>query len=416
MRKALLLLFLIGSVQLMLTAQTDRARAFSAGNGMAGNVSYAIGLPFFSQPETDDMSASEGVMHAQLVRVDIQLADCQNAELVSPTKVKDSTKFFEGYDGEEMVFKGETIMVFPAGHYDSTALDAAHYNWDAEFNYDSLTTLVLDVWPIYEIFDTLYIDSADLATYAQDELNLPETAPALHGGPNLYELVTVEHSCDSICHFFVNLCGGIITDADGNEYHSLFVGSSHPYCWTAINMRNTKTNNGDEVNAMVYDAPTHHNVDENLETYGRLYTWYAAVGLPDGSDAEPARTVNGNFVTGICPAGWHIPDSANVLSLASIDAFSLMSEDLWLMPGTNTTGFAALPAGMYNASPARFENLLGQTSYWSTEQHNSYAALACSLYYGCNITVLDEFLLDQGLSVRCVKNQMFDDEGNELND
>lgn len=415
MRKALFLLFLFASVQLV-TAQTDGARAFSSGGGMAGNVSYSFGLPFFSQPEADGMSVSEGVMHAQLVRLDIELADCQNAELVSPAKVKDSTKFFMGYDGEEMVFNGETILVFPAGHYDSTSLADAHYNWDAEFNYDSITTLVLDVWPIYEIFDTLYVDSADLAGYAQRELNLPSDAAALHGGPNKYDLVTVEHNCDSICHFFVNLCGGIVKDAEGNEYPSLFVGDPRPYCWTAINMRNTHTNAGEEVEGLVYQSPEFPNEQENLDTYGHLYTWYAAVGLPNGSDAEPARTVNGNFVTGICPPGWHIPDSANVVSLASVDALGLMSTNLWLKPGTNTTGFTALPAGIYESNIDRFENLLGQTSYWSTVKVNTTAAKVCSLYYGCQITVLEDMLIDKGLSVRCVKNQMFDEEGNELND
>ena len=53
MRKALFLLFMFASVQLV-TAQTDFARSFSSGGGMAGNVGYAIGLPFFSQPETDN--------------------------------------------------------------------------------------------------------------------------------------------------------------------------------------------------------------------------------------------------------------------------------------------------------------------------------------------------------------------------
>lgn len=400
-----------------LQAQTNTANGFSICVGMAGNVSYTYGNLFFSQPENENLSVNEGVMHAQLIRKDLELAGCQNQLNVSPQHVKDTSGFFLGYEGEEMVFDGNQISVFPAGHYDSTAYEALHYNWDSQFNYDSLTTLVMEIYPIYEFFDTLYLDSTLLADYAFTTLQIPTTYAPLHGGPNKYYLHTEEYGCDSIRHFFVNLCGGVIKDGDGNSYESLFVGyAPQRYCWTARNLRNTHDAEGNEIPNMIYYSQQFPNEEENLEQYGRLYTWYAAVGVPENSSDEPAITQNGGFVTGICPKGWHIPNAQNLASLTPIDAYDLMSQNLWLKPGTNYTGFNALPAGFYNADTERFENLLGQTLYWSTVQVNRNSSRACSLFYGCDAVTEETIAANYGLSVRCVKNQMYDEDGNELND
>lgn len=426
MKKRTLLVFALLLAVTIVQAQTgnygDFAYGFGAAGGEAGNTSIVFGLPFYSQPgNAGSYSTSEGVMQAQLIRVDIELAGCQNDSLaVSPAHVKDSTGFFLSYDGEDIVFRGEVINVFPAGRYDSTSYDAGHYNWNAQYNYDSLTTLLLDVWPIYELFDTLYLDSAEIVTdYAHNVLLIPAGIDQpLHGGPNMYELTTADHGCDSIRHFFVNLCGGMVKDADGNEYASVYVGTApRRYCWTKSNMKTTTYVSGGNVPNMIYFADGHTDTIANLETYGRLYDWYAAVNVPEGSDDEPARTVNGNFVTGICPAGWHIPDSANIGSLYEEDALDLMSDILWLIPGHDTgAGFYALPAGMYSSITGRFENMLGDTFFWSSVKHSYSECWGCSLAYGCNKLIMDDMTFENGASVRCVKNQMYADDGSELND
>ena len=423
MKKTLLILSLLLSVVLV-RAQSDYGKfayGFGSAGGQVDNSSFVMGMPFFSQYEGTDNSVNEGIMHAQLVRLNMVLEGCQNDSAhVSPTHVKDTSKFFLDYPGEDIVFNGQTINVFPAGTYDSTAFDDGHYNWDAQYNYDSLTTLLLNVWPIYEFFDTLYLDSTEIVTdYATDVLHVPAYGwHQLHGGPNQYDLLTVEHSCDSIRHFFVNLCGGTVKDADGNGYESVYIGVAPArYCWTKPNMKTTHYIDGGDVASMIYNAEGHSNEAENLERYGRLYNWYAAVNLPEGSTADPAVTLNGGFVTGLCPKGWHIPDSANIHGLNQVDALDLMSDILWLIPGHDTgAGFYALPAGMYLAAISRFENLLGQTYFWSSVRHSHSECWYCSLEYGCNLFITDEMSVDNGASVRCVKNQMFDNDGNELND
>jgi uncharacterized protein (TIGR02145 family) len=141
------------------------------------------------------------------------------------------------------------------------------------------------------------------------------------------------------------------------------------------------------------------------------------VNLPHGSDEEPPSNRNNHFVRGICPSGWHIPDSINMFSLNNINAFDIMADTLWLIPGYDSgDGFYALPAGFFNDVTHRFENLLGSTYFWSTVRKSHFEAMICSIAFGCNIVGADEISLDNGLSVRCVKDEVFDSDGNEVND
>lgn len=422
-KKILLILSLFLSV-LFAEAQSNSSKKFAHGFSIAtsnaGNVSYSLGQPFAKQLGTTSYSVDEGVMQAQLIRREIKLEGLQNDSLaVSPTHVQDTSGFFSGYAGIEKMFNGRIIRVFPEGHYDSTSTTTGHYSWKASFNYDSLTTLVMDIWSIYELFDTLYLDSVEILTdYAHNVLLLPDTIhQPLHGGPNTYLLKTTEHQGDSIRHYFVNLCGGKVADADGNEYASLYIGDApERYCWTKTNLKSTTYVSGGDVPSMIYNGGTYTNEEENLAVFGRLYNWYAAVNLPLGSTDNPPTTANGDYVTGICPAGWHIPDSLNMSSLNNINSYDLMANILWLIPGNDTgEGFYALPAGIYNKVTRRFENLLGETHFWSCVRYNIDKGMACSLVFGCNLVVSVDMSVESGLSVRCVKNQVYDESGNELN-
>jgi len=424
LKKILLCMSVLLSVFLT-NAQPDSQRKFAHGFSLATrdarNISYSLGQPFAKQLESPSYSVAEGVMQAQLIRHNMYLAGLQNDSLaVSPTHVQDTSGFFIGYAGIEKMFNGRMIRVFPEGHYDSTSTSTGHYSWKATFNYDSITTLVMDIWSIYELFDTLYLDSVEILTdYAHNVLHLPDSInQPLHGGPNTYMLKTTGHYGDSIRHFYVNLCGGLVADADGNKYSSLYVGEPPgKYCWTKSNLKTTTYVTGGHVPNMIYNGGAHTNEAQNLATYGRLYNWYAAVNLPTGSPDDPPTNINGGFVTGLCPAGWHIPDSANMYSLNSINSFDLMSDILWIVPGNDTgAGFYALPAGFYNGTTYRFENMLGETHFWSCVRRDLDLGWVCSMVFGCNFLFEEELYVENGLSVRCVKNQVYDENGYELND
>ncbi len=154
---------------------------------------------------------------------------------------------------------------------------------------------------------------------------------------------------------------GTVTDIDSNEYTTHVYNTTE---WMTENLRTTRLNNGDSIPLKVcedtvwaasevgeYPAYCFYNDSvENGEKYGLLYNWSAAAD------------------TGICPEGWHLPDTADWLALAEYIVGSenydcemgrkngtvqsvgsmLKSSDLWkssTTSGTNDSSFNALPAG-----------------------------------------------------------------------
>lgn len=355
---------------------TKTSHSFVTSQGQAGNVSYSYGQIFSHQLKAaSGEDVVPGVQQAQLIRETIDTALCQND--VQP---------IAGFDFHSLDAEGKII---PAGQYDS-----AHYT-SSVLNYDSLTEITLTVWPIYEGTDTLRL--------SYDQM----VERGFEPGRNDLLLNSI-HDCDSLIHYMVYVCGfPEVLDGDGNNYSNLWLGYE---CWTNSNMHTTHYTDGSEAPSMIYNSDLYPNEAANLNTYGRLYTWQTAVGLPEGSGDMPERTADGNhFVQGICPAGWHIPTMENANALADFPANTLMSDSLWLTPGNNISGFDGRPAGFYNPNTTRFENLLGFTHYWSDETISAYMAKCCSLMFGCENVLHEDRDKISGLSVRCVKDNIYSD-------
>ena len=100
-------------------------------------------------------------------------------------------------------------------------------------------------------------------------------------------------------------CGSTFSDVDGNIYQTVYVAG---YCWMKSNLKVTHyAGDASAISrAMVYRSPLHPNEIENDSIFGRLYTWYSAVNVPENSTMPPAMDEEG-YVRGACPAGWHIP-------------------------------------------------------------------------------------------------------------
>lgn len=197
-----------------------------------------------------------------------------------------------------------------------------------------------------------------------------------------------------------------------NTYETLPLqgASGRYYCWT-------KTNLKEDVNgATAYDGDD--NYITNDPTYGYLYTWYGAVGLTtDGSastvaPATKSVTVGDNdytYVQGICPEGWHIPTATEKTDLISLDVATVNHPTLWQGTHetyTNSTGFTALPAGIYNAALSRYEGIGTQTDWW-TDNGAAAATSEISVIefdYYCTTPMNKTQNANNGLSVRCVKD------------
>lgn len=186
----------------------------------------------------------------------------------------------------------------------------------------------------------------------------------------------------------------VATDYEGNIYNTVRVDC---HCWTKENLQSKKYADGAKVaHPMSYVSYEHPDSVANVTRYGYLYTWNDAVRAPLAPDAD-------GYVQGVCPDGWRVPTAEEFDLLSSHSALDLMSTSDWLLDeGTDITGFTALPAGRFTGF--RFENLLGETHFWSITSVSASVARCCSLLFGCKDVLQFEINTKNGLSVRCLKN------------
>lgn len=132
----------------------------------------------------------------------------------------------------------------------------------------------------------------------------------------------------------------------------------------------------------------------NLRTFGRLYNWKAV--------ADPR---------GLCPVGWHVPDSEEWSTLAdSLGGYDYAGAGLknrvnWALPNqtaSNPTGFDANPGGF------RYENgfsHLGEMGYWwcSDDEDALIARSVALVHREAGLYPIGSHK-PMGLSVRCVKD------------
>ena len=142
---------------------------------------------------------------------------------------------------------------------------------------------------------------------------------------------------------------------------------------------------------------------------GFLYNWAAAVGVADGT-----KPFSGTR-QGICPNGWHVPTRAEWQTLQEYIEKTegkgeytagkhLKTTSGWYFRhGTDTYGFAALPAGYADGSSVK--QVSEKTSFWTVTRYEGRIYVAFMKHID-----EDNYLSDidgdkcYGESVRCVKN------------
>ena len=244
-------------------------------------------------------------------------------------------------------------------------------------------------------------------------------APVTPGDYNVYKVHYTPYGYDRVKEFTIKIleCPATVEDCDGNVYDVVGVGG---FCWTKSNLKaehycNTDgTAGGDIPTALIYNSAPHNDEAANLENYGRLYTWYSAVGVAENDNTTEPTKVDG-FVQGICPNGWHIPTVEQMNNLTAHKTKVLNTTEFWLTPNdyNNATGFSAHGAGVATIVGGNpfYSNLLGWTEFWSdtkaTSDHGEPVATTLELSYFCATPkVHNKFLREQGLSVRCVKTEL----------
>ena len=197
---------------------------------------------------------------------------------------------------------------------------------------------------------------------------------------------------------------GAVTDfRDGKIYKTVLIGTQ---TWMAENL-NFETEN----------SYCYNDVPSNCETYGRLYTWAAAMdsaGVYSMAGALCGDNVSCNPITsvrGVCPEGWHLPSLAEwnalITAVKESSSFaagtSLKSSSGWYNGfGANDFGFSALPAGSRGEESYGGQGLFAY--FWSTTEYNSFYVYSLELGHNYNVAELIFNSKWLGFSVRCLKD------------
>ena len=195
----------------------------------------------------------------------------------------------------------------------------------------------------------------------------------------------------------------IVDSRDGQVYKTVKIGNQ---VWMAQNL-----NYADSVKTPSLKGRSwcFENDSTNCLTYGRLYTWAAAV------DSQ-----------GICPEGWHLPNKSEwellVETVGSQSGSKLKSLAGWSYDGNGVDefGFSALPAGyrLYaeslecgpiKTSRCASNEFVGvgiDANLWTATEYNTKEAYYFHLGDDREDALLKPHEQTYGISVRCVKGKL----------
>ena len=235
------------------------------------------------------------------------------------------------------------------------------------------------------------------------------------------EGVGVEISCGNVVIDtieFVHVCGNTVytvadaethfcDERDGLFYETIRIGSQ---IWMKTNL-----NHDYKVEGVSYGSYCWNDSAEYCSRTGRLYTWAAAMDTVNTGcgDDKTCAAATGR-VQGVCPDGWHLPDSSEWAALllavagGNLDtaATALKSTDGWYNNGngSNSSGFTIVPTG-YRQHTGEFTPNAKTAGFWaSSEWAENYPHSVMLQYSNESASVGHGIAKRQAMSVRCVKN------------
>ncbi len=202
--------------------------------------------------------------------------------------------------------------------------------------------------------------------------------------------------------------GTLVDSRDNKSYYTIKIGNQ---VWMAENLAHEYKVGGKSYGTYFADS---------LKDYGYYYTWAAAMDSAGVYSTNGAGCGYGKSCTvktparGICPKGWHIPDSTEWKTLYSaiggtpysvIDgasyAMQAMGYPKW-SKATDDYGFSALPAGYLSGGSHYYD--VGEYAYfWSAAEGNrSYDAYYWGMSAsGANLSCRGK---SGGFAVRCLQD------------
>ena len=205
---------------------------------------------------------------------------------------------------------------------------------------------------------------------------------------------------------------------DGQTYKTVTIGTQ---TWMAENLNYAYTDVPYKRLDYTSDSTSWCYKDDanNCSKYGRLYTWAAAmdsVGTwsTNGKGCGYNKTCSPTYpVRGVCPEGWHLPDSTEWATLfAAVGGLSIAGQKLKFATGwTTKSGITNEDAFAFSALPTGGRDYYGSydgegnyADFWSSTEDGSYNAYYMFLYYyygGAHLGYNGKY---DGFSVRCLKD------------
>ena len=180
--------------------------------------------------------------------------------------------------------------------------------------------------------------------------------------------------------------GAPFTDPrDNRVYKTVKIGEQ---VWMAENM---KFYDADKKGNFYGKSWCYGNVEENCETYGRLYHWNAAAKA--------------------CPEGWHLPSKDEFTTLfedvggVEVAGKMLKAKESWPESDNNddTYGLRIVPGGYYYMKNFFYG---GENAYlWTSTEVRPNNMNSAGFVAGRESGSIDETYAEFGLSVRCVQDQ-----------
>lgn len=223
--------------------------------------------------------------------------------------------------------------------------------------------------------------------------------------------------------------GGGVTDIDGNRYNSVIIGTQE---WMKENLNVSKYTDGTIIPQITNQTQWanlttgawcyYNNDPANGAIYGKLYNWYAVVGIHDA-----ASLTNPALRKQLAPIGWHVAQSQEeqiILfnALGGVGVGSKLKEAgtaHWISPNsgaTNSSGFTGLPGG-FRANGIFF--LLGTNGYWfgasETSANNFQFQGGLALQNDWTDAGLLTGKKSDGHSVRCINNTVLNNQSYNTN-
>lgn len=224
----------------------------------------------------------------------------------------------------------------------------------------------------------------------------------------------------------------LLTDIDGNVYHTVKIGDQW---WMAENLRTSRYRNSDEIPTGLDNTTWENDTtgayaiypdslidgldgdEQVVAAYGKLYNWYVA------TDER-----------GLCPEGWHVPSDDDWKQLEMYLGITrqqaddtgwrgtdeggkmkstrtkLESHPGWRSPNTDATnesGFSGLPGG-FRHSGGNFDLIGMLGSWWSSTETMPDFGWSRYLYYETSNVGRFSSFERFGRSVRCIKDEIYE--------